>query len=157
MSGEIKAIASQLLTEHQLQEKELERLRRLIERHQKKLDSIKRLNGHDHLTRIFDAVCQAMPGTTYEILGPFGLASERGVTITREAGETAHISFRSSGIEPFATMIDSKSDDGSSKNTIGRMNGLHRSSTSIPDNLSDLIKMIEDQFAESRLRDVCGL
>ena len=155
MSGEIATINAELATENARLEAERDRLEKLIARHQKKLDSLTRLTPGDHLARIFDAVCKTMPGTEYELSGPFGLGGERGVRIKREPGESAFIQFRA-GEYPFAVLIDLESDDGSPANTLARQNGLHRRSMPVPDDLSAIVEMVENQFAESRLRYVCG-
>ena len=155
MSGEITAINAALATENARIEAERERLEKLIARHTRKLESLTRLTPGDHLERIFDAVCKTMPGTTYELSGPFGLGGERAARVKREPGESAFIQFRA-GEYPFAVLIDLESDDGSPANTLARQNGLHRRSTPVPDDLSTIVEMVEKQFAESRLRYVCG-
>ena len=155
MSGEIKEIGDKFIADHDAREAERDRLQRLIERHKRKLDKLHRLGSGDHLKRVFEAVCAAMPGTAFSTSGPFGLANERGVTVTAPGGETAYFSFRSG--EPLAQIIDLDSDDGTPANTVGRINGFHRSAVDLPDDMETLVKMVEEQFAEDRLRKVCGL
>lgn len=155
MSGEIAAITAKLVEEDRINEKERERLQALIKRHERKIEKLGRLNGKDHLTRVFDVVCEAMPGTTYELSGPFGLANERGVSLKRADDEKAHISFRSAE-GPLVNMIDTESDNGLPENSIGRINRLHHSSKTLPDDLAEIVQIIEEQFAESRLRAFCG-
>ena len=155
MSGEIAAITAKLIEEDAANEKERERLQKLIKRHERKLEKLRRMNGRDCLTRVFDAVCEAMPGTKYELSGPFGLGNERGVSLSRGPDERTYISFRDAE-GPLVRMVDFESDNGLPENSIGRVNGLHRASVPLPEDLSDIIKIIEEDFAESRLRTFCG-
>lgn len=158
MSGDgiVRRIADDLSKRHDAAVAERERLDRLIARHQRRRDSIRVPGAREFLEAVFTRVVDDMPGADFEIMGPFGLGCEYGVSIRENGGTLAHLSFRA-GEGADAVFVDTSVDDGRfASGTLGRMNGLHHPARPLDDDLSVLVANIHAQIAENRLRKMAG-
>jgi hypothetical protein len=152
--GIIAGIADRMKADHEAAMKERARLDALIARHQRKRDAIPYRNAGELLKAIFEEVVKDTPERIVRVMGPFGLGAEYGVSIDENGGNLAHFTFRS-GDGPEARMVNTDVDTGRfAPGTMGRQNGLHHPSMPIPDDLSELMRMVETQIAENRLRQM---
>lgn len=149
----INAARQDVMDRHDRDVAEIDRLDRLIARHKRKRESIRPPYAGAMLDAVFKEILSHMPGRTCKVMGPFGMGGEYGVSVMEGDATLAHFSFRSDGVN--ARLVDTSVDTGRfAPNTLGRMNGLHHPSSDMPEEIDVWIRMIEEQIAESRLRNM---
>lgn len=148
--GRIASIRAELRAEHDRRTSERDRLERLIRRHQRRIDAIGRISTGDLLRRLRDELKPSFPDMDFEIMGPFGLGGEYGMSVHSAEGRTlAHLTFRSCD-GPDAVLVDTSRETGRyAHGTLGRMNGLHHPSSPLPDDLSQLVDRIQRDIAKT--------
>jgi hypothetical protein len=132
--------------------RERERLRALIARHEAAIGRLPIRGAGTALSEIAELVTDRT-GLAASVSGPFGMNNDYGLSVEeREGVSAAYFKLRPRADDAEFDLVDLESDDARfPQGSLGRMNGSHMRTVPMPD-LDALLRMIEEQRAENRLR-----
>jgi hypothetical protein len=137
---------------------ERERLRKLIQRHEAKLEKIVNVSYVDTMRALAAEVSRRMPGTVASVSGPFGMDSDLSMSVDmigEDDGIGAFLQFKGRNGADLLYVDPNEPKLHFLKGSIAERNRMHLPTRQVPE-MDELVEIVTDQIAQNRLRRFAG-
>lgn len=134
------------------------RLRKLIQRHETKLERIVNVSYVDTMRALAQEVSRRIPGTVASISGPFGMDSDLSMSVDmigEDDGIGAFLQFKGRNGADLLYVDPEEPKLHFLKGSMAERSRMHLPTRQVPE-MDELVEIITDQIAQNRLRRFAG-